>query len=153
MNSIERVRETAAGSRIERIYDDLELPGTEILQLFRPCFGEVDSLWPANRRWLLWSPDRLVGHVSVQRRWFVVNGRHFEGWFVGGVCVDPVLQGRGLGTLLMRQAHAVSAGVREGVLKPGGMPPAPWITDEALDDMRHYLRSRARQAGSELAQR
>lgn len=42
----------------------------------------------------------------MQRRWFVVNKHYYEGWFVGGVCVDPAVQRRGLGTLLIRQVHA-----------------------------------------------
>jgi quinohemoprotein ethanol dehydrogenase len=43
---------------------------------------------------------------------------------------------------------AFKAVVREGVLKPRGMPPSPRISDDTLNDMRHYLRARARQAGS-----
>ncbi len=42
-----------------------------------------------------------------------------------------------------------AAVVREGVLKPRGMPPSPGISDQALDDMRHYLRSRAVEAAGE----
>ena len=92
--------------RVERFSGDIGLPETELLRLFRAAFGGADTLWPANQRWLLWSSDKLVGHVSVQRRWFVVNKRYFEGWFVGGVCANPAVQRSGIGTLLMRQAHA-----------------------------------------------
>jgi len=95
-----------AGSRVEHRLDDTDLPEAELLRLFRAAFGGADILWSANQRWLLWSSDKLLGHVSVQRRWFIVNKRHFEGWFVGGVCVDPAVQRSGIGSLLMRQAHA-----------------------------------------------
>ena len=91
--------------RIEHISEEVGLPETELLQLFWAAFGAVDALWPANQRWLLWAADKLVGHASVQRRWFILKKRYFEGWMVGGVCVDPVYQKSGLGTLLMRQAH------------------------------------------------
>ena len=91
--------------RIEHISEEADLPEADLLQLFRAAFGAVDAVCPANQRWLLWVTDKLVGHVSVQRRWFVVSKRYFEGWFVGGVCVDPAFQKSGLGTLLMRRAH------------------------------------------------
>jgi GNAT superfamily N-acetyltransferase len=96
-----------AGSRVEHLSGDIGLPGSEILRLLKAAFGGDDTPpWPANQRWLLWSPDKLLGHVSVQRRWFVVNKHYFEGWHVGGVCVDPAVQRKGVGTLLMRQAYA-----------------------------------------------
>ena len=91
--------------RIEHISEEVGLPESSLLRLFRAAFGTIDVLWPANQRWLLWEAEQLVGHVSVQRRWFVLNKRYFEGWFVGGVCVDPAYQESGLGTLLMRQVH------------------------------------------------
>jgi GNAT superfamily N-acetyltransferase len=96
-----------AESHIERLSGDVGLPVTDILSLLKAAFGGDDTPpWPANQRWLLWSPDKLLGHVSVQRRWFVVNKHYFEGWHVGGVCVDPAVQRSGIGTLLMRQVHA-----------------------------------------------
>jgi ribosomal protein S18 acetylase RimI-like enzyme len=96
-----------AESYIERLSGDVGLPVTNILSLLKAAFGGDDTPpWPANQRWLLWSPDKLLGHVSVQRRWFVVNKHYFEGWHVGGVCVDPAVQRSGIGTLLMRQVHA-----------------------------------------------
>ena len=91
MGSFEVSGGLLAGSRVEHISDDIGLPGAELLWLFRASFGSADVLWPTNQRWLLWSADKLVGHVSVQRRWFVVDKRHFEGWFVGSVCVDPAV--------------------------------------------------------------
>ncbi len=93
------------GSRVEHFSGDIGLPEAELLRLFRAAFGGADTLWPANQRWLLWSSDKLLGHVSVQRRWFIVNKQYFEGWFVGGVCADPAVQRSGIGALLMRQAH------------------------------------------------
>lgn len=96
-----------AGSRIEHLSGDVGLPEKEILFLLQAALGGDDTPpWPANQRWLVWSSDKLLGHVSVQRRWFVVNKHYFEGWHVGGVCVHPAVQRGGLGTLLMRQAHA-----------------------------------------------
>lgn len=110
------------GLRVEHLSGDIGLPEAELLRLFRAVFGGADTLWPANQRWLLWSTDKLLGHVSVQRRWFVVNKRHLEGWFVGGVCVDPAVQRRGAGTLLMQQAHAdlTSQELSFAVLNCGG---------------------------------
>ena len=96
-----------AESRIEHLSGDVGLPATEILSLLKAAFGGDDTPpWPANQRWLLWSADKLLGHVSVQRRWFVVNKHYFEGWHVGGVCVHPAVQRSGIGTFLMRQVHA-----------------------------------------------
>ena len=95
------------GSRVEHLSGDVGFPEAEILRLLKAALGGDDTPpWPANQRWLLCSHDRLLGHVSVQRRWFVVNRHYFEGWLVGGVCVDPAVQRSGIGTLLMRQAHA-----------------------------------------------
>ena len=68
-----------AGSRTERITDDIGLPAAELLRLFRASFGGADSIRPANQRWLLWTADGLVGHVAVQRRWFVVDQKYREG--------------------------------------------------------------------------
>lgn len=92
-------------SHIVHLVNDQDVPATALLQLLRRAFGGADSLWPANQRWLYWSDDTLVGHVSVQRRWFLVNQRYWEGWFVGGVCVDPTAQGHGIGTALMRRTN------------------------------------------------
>jgi len=93
-------------SRLEHLIGDTGIPGDSLLELFSSAFGSVDTLWPANQRWLFWLDDRLVGHAAVQRRWFVIDKSHFEGWFVGAVCTEPSVQGRGIGTALMRQAHA-----------------------------------------------
>lgn len=96
-----------AQSRIEHLVGDVGLPETEILSLLKAAMGGDDSPpWPANQRWLLWSSNKLLAHVSVQRRWFVVNKHYFEGWHVGGVCVQPAIQRSGIGTFLMRQVHA-----------------------------------------------
>jgi quinohemoprotein ethanol dehydrogenase len=46
---------------------------------------------------------------------------------------------------------AFKAVVKDGVLKPRGMPPSPTLSDSALEDMRHYLRMRAMQAPTETA--
>lgn len=93
--------------RIEHLSGDVGLPEKEILSLLQAALGGDDTPpWPANQRWLLRSCDQLLGHVSVQRRWFVVNRHYFEGWHVGGVCVHPAVQRGGIGTFLMRQAHA-----------------------------------------------
>jgi quinohemoprotein ethanol dehydrogenase len=40
--------------------------------------------------------------------------------------------------------------VRDGALKLQGMPPSPTISPQALEDIRHYLRSRARESGMEF---
>jgi GNAT superfamily N-acetyltransferase len=96
-----------AGPRIEHLCDDAGLPEKEIQSLLGAAMGGDDAPpWPANQRWLLWSPDKLLAHASVQRRWFVVNEHYFEGWHVGGVCVHPAVQRSGIGTLLMRQVNA-----------------------------------------------
>lgn len=105
-NSFKASGRTPAGLRVEHLSDDIGLPKADLLRLFRTAFGGVETLWPANQRWLLWSSDKLLGHVSVQRRWFVVNKQYFEGWFVGGVCAGPTVQRSGIGTLILRQAHA-----------------------------------------------
>ncbi|MBN1484681.1 MAG: GNAT family N-acetyltransferase [Chloroflexia bacterium] len=95
------------GARVEHISGDMGLPEADVLRLLKAAFGGDDAPpWPANQRWLLWSAGELLGHVSVQRRWFIVHKRYFEGWFVGGVCVDPDFQRAGIGTLLMQRAHA-----------------------------------------------
>jgi ribosomal protein S18 acetylase RimI-like enzyme len=94
------------GSRIEHLSGDVGLPVTEILSLLKAAMGGDDTPpWPANQRWLLWSSDKLLGHVSVQRRWFVVNKHYFEGWHIGGVCVHPAVQRGGIGTFLMQQVN------------------------------------------------
>jgi ribosomal protein S18 acetylase RimI-like enzyme len=98
---------TPAELRIEHLSGDSDLPEKEIQFLLGAAMGGDDSPpWPANQRWLLWSPDKLLAHASVQRRWFVVNKHYFEGWHVGGVCVHPAVQRSGIGTLLMQQVHA-----------------------------------------------
>ena len=95
-----------AGAWIEHLVGDADVPEKEILSLLKAAMGGDDSPpWPANQRWLVWHSDQLIGHVSVQRRWFVVNNHYFEGWHVGGVCVHPTEQGQGIGTILLEQAH------------------------------------------------
>ena len=95
-------------SRIERISDDVGLPEKEILSLLKAAMGGDDTPpWPANQRWLLWHSAELIGHVSVQRRWFVVNRRYWEGWHVGGVCVHPSVQREGIGSYLMSSFSGV----------------------------------------------
>ncbi len=94
-------------TRIEHIINDVSLPEKAILSLLKAAMGGDDTPpWPANQRWLIWHSERLIAHVSVQRRWFVVKKHYYEGWHVGGVCVNPGNQGKGIGTLLMEQAHA-----------------------------------------------
>ena len=94
-------------SRIEHLSNDVGFPEKKILSLLKAAMGGDDTPpWPANQRWLLWFSSELVGHVSVQRRWFVVHDHYFEGWHVGGVCVHPNVQRKGIGTILMEQAHA-----------------------------------------------
>ncbi|MFN2165298.1 MAG: PQQ-binding-like beta-propeller repeat protein, partial [Anaerolineae bacterium] len=46
---------------------------------------------------------------------------------------------------------AFRAVVKDGVLKPRGMPPLPQLPDGTLEDIRHYLRMRAAQAPAEAA--
>ncbi len=41
--------------------------------------------------------------------------------------------------------------VHDGTLKARGMPPAPQLSDEALEDVRHYLRLRAMQTAQEAS--
>ena len=91
--------------RLAHITGDTGVSEQELLGLFRASFGGADTLWPANQRWLVRCGGQLIGHASVQRRWFVVHRVHFEGWFVGGVCTVPAMQRRGIGTALMRQVH------------------------------------------------
>ena len=96
-----------AGTRLEHLYADVGLPQGALLGLLKAAFGGDDAPpWPANQRGLLWSAGQLRGHVSVQRRWFIVNQRYFEGWFVGGVCTHPDVQGSGIATQLLQRAHA-----------------------------------------------
>ena len=93
-------------TRLEHLVGDTGIPRDSLLDLFSSAFGSVDTLWPANQRWLFWWDDRLVGHAAVQRRWFIVDKSYFEGWFVGAVCTEPSTQRRGIGTELMRRANA-----------------------------------------------
>jgi len=94
-------------ARIEHLFDDVGLPENEVLSLLKAAMGGDDTPpWPANQRWLLWQSDKLIAHVSVQRRWFVVKKHYHEGWHVGGVCVHQGNQGKGIGTLLMEHVHA-----------------------------------------------
>ncbi len=41
--------------------------------------------------------------------------------------------------------------VKGGILKPRGMPSLPQMSDDTLEDIRHYLRMRALQAPAEAA--
>lgn len=52
---------------------------------------------------------------------------------------------------MILSAEAFKSVVKDGALKPRGMPPAPMLTDAALEDMRHYLRLRAMQAPADAA--
>lgn len=47
--------------------------------------------------------------------------------------------------------EAFRAIVKDGALKPAGMPPSPQLSDQQLEDIRYYLRARAQQAPAELA--
>jgi len=94
-------------TRYEHIIDDVGLPEKAILSLLKAAMGGDDTPpWPANQRWLLWFSNELVGHVSVQQRWFVVNNHYVEAWHVGGVCVHPDVQRKGIGKLMMEHVHA-----------------------------------------------
>jgi len=106
-SKIKTSRKLMSESRIERISDDVGLPEKEILSLLKATMGGDDTPpWPANQRWLLWYSAELIGHVSVQRRWFVVNRRYWEGWHVGGVCVHPRVQREGIGSFMMERVQA-----------------------------------------------
>jgi len=48
-------------------------------------------------------------------------------------------------------AATFRAVVKEGALKPAGMPPFPQLTDAQVESIRYYLRARAQQAPAELA--
>ncbi len=52
---------------------------------------------------------------------------------------------------MILNAEVFKAVVKDGLLKARGMPPSPHISDEALEQIRHYLRMRALQAPAELA--
>jgi len=91
--------------QIEHIFDDRELKVNELVSLLISVFGGTDSLWPANQRWLLKKGDRIISHASVQRRWFIVNARYYQGWFVGGVCTDSDYQRQGFASILMQQMY------------------------------------------------
>ncbi len=91
-------------TRIEHRPNDKNSPETEILDLLKAAFGGGDGPpLPVNQRWLMRSPDKFLGHAAVQRRWFVVNNKYFEGWLLGGVCIDPDLQGKGLASILIKK--------------------------------------------------
>jgi GNAT superfamily N-acetyltransferase len=96
----------SAEFELEHIVDDRGAPERELLQLFRSAFGGADSLWPANQRWLAWIGGRLAAHVAIQRRWYLLHGRYYEGWMVGTVCTTPEMQRRGIATELLRITHA-----------------------------------------------
>ncbi len=51
---------------------------------------------------------------------------------------------------MIHSAEAFNSVVKDGALKLRGMPASPQLSDEVLDDMRHYLRLRAMQAPAEL---
>ncbi|GEM_PF-2549127 len=92
------------GIRIEHLWQDKNIPERKILGLLRAAFsGGKGPPLPVNERWLLWSQDQLLGHAAVQRRWFVVNNKFFEGWLLGGVCIDPNFQGKGLANILIKK--------------------------------------------------
>lgn len=104
-NKISRVLPTEM--RVEHIVSDVGLPERAVSALLMAAMGGDDTPpWPANQRWLMWDSEKLIAHVSVQRRWFVVRKRYYEGWHLGGVCVNPDDQGRGIGTWLMERVHA-----------------------------------------------
>jgi quinohemoprotein ethanol dehydrogenase len=51
---------------------------------------------------------------------------------------------------IIADAATFRAVVKEGALKPNGMPPFPKFTDAELETLRFYLRARAQQAPAEL---
>jgi quinohemoprotein ethanol dehydrogenase len=50
---------------------------------------------------------------------------------------------------MITDGNAFRSVVKEGALKPNGMPPFPAFTDAELETLRHYLRARAQQAPAE----
>ncbi|MCK9564092.1 MAG: PQQ-binding-like beta-propeller repeat protein, partial [Bacteroidales bacterium] len=52
---------------------------------------------------------------------------------------------------MILSAEGFRAVVVDGALTSRGMPPSPQLSDEALEDIRHYLRLRAMQAPAEAA--
>jgi quinohemoprotein ethanol dehydrogenase len=52
---------------------------------------------------------------------------------------------------MILDAAAFKLVVKEGLLKPRGMPPSPQISDATLEEIRHYLRMRAMQAPADAA--
>ncbi len=102
--SFEFLEKMPSGKRIEHLSQDKNIPEAEILDLFQAAFrGGGGSLLPVNERWILWSSDKLIGHAGVQRRWFVVKDKYFEGWLLGGICINPDFQGKGLANILIKK--------------------------------------------------
>jgi quinohemoprotein ethanol dehydrogenase len=52
---------------------------------------------------------------------------------------------------MILNAEAFKLVVKEGILKPRGMPPSPQMSDATLEDIRHYLRMRAMQVPADAA--
>lgn len=90
---------------IDRFYQDVGVVEAEVLALLTAAFGQADSLWPSDQRWLLRRDEQLIAHVAVQQRWFIVNARYHRGWFVGAVCTDPAFRQHGYASHLMQQVH------------------------------------------------
>jgi quinohemoprotein ethanol dehydrogenase len=90
------------------------------------------------------NPDRIqAGAIAyANNACLVCHGMNAVG---GGAAPDlryspMILDGRGF-----------KAVVKDGALKPQGMPPSPHIADSDLEDIRHYLRMRAKQAPADTA--
>jgi aminoglycoside 2'-N-acetyltransferase I len=63
---------------------------------------------------------RVVAHASVVERALVVGGRRLHTGYVEAVATEPGLQGRGLGTIVMRDVGAyVESGFELGALGTG----------------------------------
>lgn len=52
---------------------------------------------------------------------------------------------------MILSAEGFKAVVKDGALKPNGMPASPHLSDEVVEQIRHYLRMRAMQAPAEQA--
>ena len=56
--------------------------------------------------WLVAGDGGVVAHASVVERWLELDGRRLRTGYVEAVAVEPAVQRRGLGTLVMREATA-----------------------------------------------
>lgn len=85
---------------------------------FETAFADLWQLVPASSRHLLAHLEgRLVGHACWMPRWLEPEGgRLLRTAYFDAVAIEPELQRRGLGTLLMERAVAEIAGFEIGCL-------------------------------------